>query len=1074
MKLVSVVTLVVLTAWSLDRADGSAYDTIVSHSRIRARKEGPNVCALQQVMGTKKKYFSTCRNWYKGSICGKKAIVLYECCPGYMKLEGMRGCPAVAPIDNVHGTLGLLKATKTQEYAEASSIAEELSGKGSFTMFAPSNDAWEELDPLVKAALVSNVNVELFNALHYHMVNSRLLTKDLKNSMTLTSMYNELGLYINHYSNGIVTVNCARIIHGNQVATNGVVHVVDRVVSTVSSTIKDTLEVDDDLTSFSTLALASGMMEKLGEPGQYTLFAPTNRAFEKLGSGYLERIMGDQKIMSALVNYHLLNSVQCGEAIMMGTVYETAEGSSLQIGCDGDRLTVNGITMVLKKDIVTTNGVIHLIDQVLVPDSAKEVMELVGENQSTFSDMVAELGLSAALGPGTEYTLLAPVNTVFTDEVMRTDQTLLKETLENHILKLKVTLSELYNGQQLETLFGNLLRVFIYRTAVCIENACMLRGGKEGSNGALHLMRSLIKPARRSMYEILVADGRFRVFLSLMESAGLTQMLEQEGSYTVFAPTDDAFNGLSEEDLTLLTGDVNALRTILLYHFSNGVFINGGLEGGVTNLLKTLQGQNLQVLSVNNSIHVNSVDVPDNDLMATNGVVHVVKNILYPANIPVGREDLLLLLRKIIKYIQIKFVSGYSYSEIPLTFIMPGVTKVTRVISGGEPTITKVTRVINAEPITTTVVRVVEEEPTLTSVTRVIGGDASLNTLTVHGETAPTVTKVTRVVHTEPSSTKVMRVVEGEGPTLTTVTRVIGGESSVNTLTGVFEVEPTVTKVTRVVSGGGGGKGSITRVVSSGGEGSITRVVGGGGEGSVTRVVSSGGGGSEGSVTRVVSGGGGEGSVTRVVDGGEGSFKVTRVVPGGGSVKKVTRVVEGEPSYTTLTRVISGEPPITTRTIESEPTISRVVVGGEHSIHQVTRMIQGGEPSVTKVTVGGEPGLTKVTRIIETHSGDMGGEMKKVLEEEVAKIKKHQEEQLLKIVEGGEAGTLRILQPQIFKGSDFSKITTIHGDPNLIELESERISKLIRDGGPVASARRPPVGVRRRKMKARRHIRPRQ
>ena len=42
-----------------------------------------------------------------------------------------------------------------------------------------------------------------------------------------------------------------------------------------------------------------------------------------------------------------------------------------------------------------------------------------------------------------------------------------------------------------------------------------------------------------------------------MESAGLTQMLEQEGSYTVFAPTDDAFNGLSEEDLTLLTGRLN-------------------------------------------------------------------------------------------------------------------------------------------------------------------------------------------------------------------------------------------------------------------------------------------------------------------------------------------------------------------------------------------------------------------------------------------------------------------------------------------------------------------------------------
>lgn len=74
----------------------------------------------------------------------------------------------------------------------------------------------------------------------------------------------------------------------------------------------------------------------------------------------------------ALVNYHLLNSVQCSEAIMVGSAYETEEGSSIEIGCDGDSLTVNGIKMVLKKDIVTTNGVIHLIDQILIPDSGEK------------------------------------------------------------------------------------------------------------------------------------------------------------------------------------------------------------------------------------------------------------------------------------------------------------------------------------------------------------------------------------------------------------------------------------------------------------------------------------------------------------------------------------------------------------------------------------------------------------------------------------------------------------------------------------------------------------------------------
>ncbi|MED6257037.1 hypothetical protein ILYODFUR_002379 [Ilyodon furcidens] len=66
-------TLALVALCFLGSVDSSAYDKIVTHSRIRARKEGPNVCALQQVEGTKKKYFSTCRNWYKGSICGKKA-----------------------------------------------------------------------------------------------------------------------------------------------------------------------------------------------------------------------------------------------------------------------------------------------------------------------------------------------------------------------------------------------------------------------------------------------------------------------------------------------------------------------------------------------------------------------------------------------------------------------------------------------------------------------------------------------------------------------------------------------------------------------------------------------------------------------------------------------------------------------------------------------------------------------------------------------------------------------------------------------------------------------------------------
>ncbi|XP_073718931.1 periostin, osteoblast specific factor b isoform X1 [Misgurnus anguillicaudatus] len=762
MKLLFVTTFALFVLSAFDQADSSAYDKIVAHSRIRAKKEGPNMCALQQVMGTKKKYFSTCRNWYQGAICGKKATVLYECCPGYMKLDGMRGCPAVAPIDHVYGTLGLVKATTTQEYSSLSKLREEIEGAGSYTFFAPSNEAWDLLDQEVRSGLVSNVNIELYNALHYHMVNKRLLTKDLKNGMTPISMYNDLNLLINHYSNGIVTVNCARIIYGNQVATNGVVHVIDRVITAVGNTIQDVIEADDDLSTLSSVATASGLIEKLGQDGHFTLFAPTNDAFEKLDREVLDRLMEDKDSLQALLNYHLLNSVQCSEAIMSGTSYETQEGSNIEIGCDGDSLTVNGVKMVLKKDIVTTNGVIHLIDQVLMPDSAKQVMELVGQSQATFGDMLIELGLAAAMGPKTEYTLLAPVNEVFNDEVMSMDQSFLKLILENHILKNKVVLSELYNGQRLETLIGKFLRVFVYRTAVCIENACLIRGSKEGSNGALHLMKTLITPAELSMYEILMKNGGFKIFLSLMEAAGLTDMLKQEGDFTLFAPTDEAFAGLSERDLNILKSDVNALRAILLYHFSNGIFIGGGLETGVTNLLKSLQGSNLKVLYANKSMQVNTVKVPESDQMATNGVIHFVRTLLYPEDIPVGSQDLLSLLRRIIRYIQIKYVSGYRFQEIPLTFLTRRV--ITRVVEG-EPTITKVTRRIETEPTVTKFTRVIEGEPSITKVTRVIEGE-------------PVITKMTRVIEGEPSITKVTRVIEGE-PTITKFTRIIEGEPTV-------------------------------------------------------------------------------------------------------------------------------------------------------------------------------------------------------------------------------------------------------------------------------------------------------
>ncbi|XP_059502712.1 periostin-like isoform X3 [Stegostoma tigrinum] len=681
MKLLFLSTFILLVVTSFDQTESSYYDKILSHSRIRAKDKGPNMCALQQVVGTKKKYFSTCRNWYRKSICGKKALVLYECCPGYMRLEGGHGCPAVAPIDHVYGTLGIVGARSTQTYADRSQLRREIEGVGSFTFFAPSDEAWMLLNAEIRDALLSNVNIELLNALHYHMLNYRLLTKDMKNGMTAQSMYNDLPILINHYSNGIVTVNCAKVLYANQIATNGVVHVIDRVITAAGNTIADVIEVTDELSSLRAAATASGLLEILGKDGHYTVFAPTNEAFDKLSKDVLERILSDPVALKAMLNYHILNSVQCSEAIMSGSTYATLEGTNIEIGCDGDSLTVNGQKMVNRKDIVTSNGVIHLIDKVLIPDAAMQVLELTSGKQTTFYDLVKETGISSDLRESGEYTILAPMNDAFNADIMGLDQRLLKLILRNHILKLKVVLNELYSGQRLETLGGNFLRVFIYRTAVCIENSCMVRGSKEGRNGVIHQIRKVIVPAEKSLLQILREDPRFSIFLSLAESVGLTEMLMEEGDWTLFVPTNNVFESLSSEELKELTSDRNALRHILLYHLLKGVYVGGGIEYGVTSLLKSYQGSRVMVKLVNNTILVNNVKSKESDLMANNGVIHVVNSLLFPKDLPVGSDSLRRILTKIIKYIELKYVPGFTYKEIRLPIIKTKVTEITRIVT---------------------------------------------------------------------------------------------------------------------------------------------------------------------------------------------------------------------------------------------------------------------------------------------------------------------------------------------------------------------------------------------------------
>ncbi|KAB1281002.1 Transforming growth factor-beta-induced protein ig-h3 [Camelus dromedarius] len=597
--------------------------------------DSPNVCAVQKLIGTNKKYFTNCKQWYQRKICGKSTVISYECCPGYEKVPGEKGCPAALPLSNLYETLGVVGSTTTQLYTDRTEkLRPEMEGPGSFTIFAPSNEAWASLPAEVLDSLVSNVNIELLNALRYHMVNRRVLTDELKHGMALTSMYQNSDIQIHHYPNGIVTVNCARLLKADHHATNGVVHLIDKVISTVTNNIQQIIEIEDTFETLRAAVAASGLNTLLEGDGQYTLLAPTNEAFEKIPAETLNRILGDPEALRDLLNNHILKSAMCAEAIVAGLSLETLEGTTLEVGCSGDMLTINGKPIISNKDVLATNGVIHFIDELLIPDSAKTLFELAAESDvSTAIDLFRQAGLSSHLSGNERLTLLAPMNSVFKDGTPPINART-KNLLLNHMIKDQLASKYLYHGQTLDTLGGKKLRVFVYRNSLCIENSCIAAHDKRGRYGTLFTMDRMLTPPMGTVMDVLKGDNRFRSMYLTQQPADYRGRFMATALCLIPLTVMQTVGQRAEHTL----GNAKELANILKYHIGDEILVSGGI--GALVRLKSLQGDKLEVSSKNNVVNVNKEPVAEVDIMATNGVVHAISSVLQPpANRPQERGD---------------------------------------------------------------------------------------------------------------------------------------------------------------------------------------------------------------------------------------------------------------------------------------------------------------------------------------------------------------------------------------------------------------------------------------------------
>jgi len=252
---------------------------------------------------------------------------------------------------------------------EAAGLVETLSGAGPFTVFAPTDEAFsripkEELERLLKP---ENVN-ELKRILLYHVVpGMQRAAQVVKIDSAASAQGQTLSFRVKE---GRVFVNDAQVTQADLEASNGVVHVVDQVLIPKRS--NDLVDVASASGSFKTLLMAveaAGLVETLRGKGPFTVFAPTDEAFAKLPAGALADLLKPENKakLQAVLTYHVLPVRLDAAKAMRSNEAATVNGRSLGIRSKDGKVFV-GDAQVVKADIAADNGVIHVIDTVLLPE----------------------------------------------------------------------------------------------------------------------------------------------------------------------------------------------------------------------------------------------------------------------------------------------------------------------------------------------------------------------------------------------------------------------------------------------------------------------------------------------------------------------------------------------------------------------------------------------------------------------------------------------------------------------------------------------------------------------------------
>ncbi len=248
----------------------------------------------------------------------------------------------------------LVKALQMAELSDA------LKSAGPFTVFAPTDAAFAKLPKGELAALLAN-KAKLAEVLKYHVVPGAVKAADVSK---MTSAKTLLGQSVTIDASKGVKVDGANVVATDIRCSNGIIHVIDTVILPKADII-DTAAQAGSFKTLLTAIEAAGLTDTLRGPGPFTVFAPTDEAFAKIPKADLAALLANKAKLAEVLKYHVVSGKVMASDVVKLKEAQTVAGKSVRID------TSNGVKVndakVIKTDIPASNGVIHVIDTVIMP-----------------------------------------------------------------------------------------------------------------------------------------------------------------------------------------------------------------------------------------------------------------------------------------------------------------------------------------------------------------------------------------------------------------------------------------------------------------------------------------------------------------------------------------------------------------------------------------------------------------------------------------------------------------------------------------------------------------------------------